>query len=259
MNIRIILRKEVTYTNGKSPLALRFTHQRKNKFVGLGVSVLPEHWDNSAQIILDTCPDYRELQVQIDSKLSEYKKKINRLEVLDIEVTFEALFEPKGRRIDCTVEEYFTQKVKHLKSLGKVGTASKYESCLKLLKKCNRVDIRFDMVDMQYLKEFELFLSAKGNASNSMGTKFSVLKALYNHAIADGVFTPKDNPFTRFKIGKFWKATRKRAISKEDILKLKELELPNDGSSFYLEFARDIFLFSYYTAGINFKDWTSQL
>ena len=35
MNIRIIIRKEVIYTNGKSPLALRFTHQRKNKLVGL--------------------------------------------------------------------------------------------------------------------------------------------------------------------------------------------------------------------------------
>ncbi len=37
-------------------------------------------------------------------------------------------------------------------------------------------------------------------------------------------------------------------------MKLKGLELPDDGSSFSLAFARDIFLFSYYTAGINFKD-----
>ena len=68
---------------------------------------------------------------------------------------------------------------------------------------------------------------------------------MYNRAIADGIFEPKDNPFSRFKVGRYWKPTRKRAINKEDVLKLKELELSED-SSFYLEFARDIFLFSYY-------------
>jgi site-specific recombinase XerD len=140
-----------------------------------------------------------------------------------------------------------------MESLGKVGTAGKYRYCLNLLSQCNSVTIRFEQIDMGYLREFEAYLLGKDNASNSVATKFSVFKAVYNRAIADGVFEPKDNPFNRFKVGKYWKPTRKRAICKEDILKLKALELP-DGGSFYLEFARDIFLFSYYVAGINFKD-----
>ena len=45
---------------------------------------------------------------------------------------------------------------------------------------------------------------------------------------------------------------RKRAITKEDIHKLIELDLSD--RDFYTQLAKDIFLFSYFMAGINFKD-----
>ena len=49
-----------------------------------------------------------------------------------------------------------------------------------------------------------------------------------------------------------WTNTRKRAITKEDIHKLIELDLSD--RDFYTQLAKDIFLFSYFMAGINFKD-----
>lgn len=72
----------------------------------------------------------------------------------------------------------------------------------------------------------------------------------------EGVFTNEDSPFKKFKVGKLWTQTRKRAIHKEDVQKLKEFDLSTliKYPTPYLEFARDIFMFSYLTAGINFKD-----
>jgi len=256
MNIRIVQKRETIYKNGKSPLFLRFTHTRKSKFISLGVSVLPEHWDYEKQIICSECPENSMLNAVIKSKQEEYLKQVTRLEILEIEVNFDTLFGAKSKRINCTVANYFRQQVERMESIGKIGTASKYRYCLTILEQYKSLDIRFEQLDMQYLHDLEAFLIGKGNRSNSIATKFSVLKAVYNRAISDGIFEPKDNPFSRFKVGKYWKSTRKRAISKEDILKLKELELSED-SSFYLRFARDIFLFSYYTAGINFKDIAS--
>ena len=55
-------------------------------------------------------------------------------------------------------------------------------------------------------------------------------------------------------MGSLWTKTRKRAITKEDVQKLAELEIERDSRFNYRDFARDIFLFSYYTAGINFTD-----
>jgi len=103
------------------------------------------------------------------------------------------------------------------------------------------------------LNDFEAFLHSVGNQLNSIATKFSVLKALYNKAIADKIFLCKENPFILYKVGKHWTQTRKRAIRKADIQRLMQAKLPVTRSP-YTEFARDIFLFSYFSAGINFKD-----
>ena len=114
------------------------------------------------------------------------------------------------------------------------------------------VNMRFEELDLTYLREFEIFLRQRGNVSNSLATKFSVLKAVYNKAVSEGVFVPKSNPFQQFKVGSLWTNTRKRAITKEDIHKLIELDLSD--RDFYTQLAKDIFLFSYFMAGINFKD-----
>ena len=228
MNVRIVQKKEIVYKNGCSPLFLRFTLKRKSKFVSLGVAVLPEHWDNERQIVRSEHPDSYALNAQIKGKLDEYLKQIQKLEILEIEVNFDTLFGAKSKRINCTVANYFRQQVERMESIGKIGTATKYRYCLTILEQYKSLDIRFEQIDMQYLHDLEAFLIGKGNRSNSIATKFSVLKAVYNRAISDGIFEPKDNPFSRFKVGKYWKPTRKRAISKEDILKLKELELSED-------------------------------
>ena len=68
------------------------------------------------------------------------------------------------------------------------------------------------------------------------------------------MFLQKINPFAKYKVGSLWTRTRKRAITKEDIQKLVALEIAPNYRTDYAEFARDIFLFSYYTAGINFTD-----
>ena len=253
MNFRAVQKKEIVYKNGQSPLFFRFTHERQSKFITLGVSVFPEHWDNEQQEVKSDCPDYSAHNTLIKNKKNEYHKQIQKLEILEIEVNFDTLFGTKSKRINCTLADYFRQQVDRMKSVGKVGTALKYHCCLSLLTQCNSVNIRFEQVDMNYLRNFETYLLSKGNTSNSVASKFSVFKAVYNRAVADKVFEPKDNPFNRLKVGRYWKPTRKRAISKDDVLKLKELELP-ESNSFYLHFARDIFMFSYYMAGMNFND-----
>ena len=147
----------------------------------------------------------------------------------------------------------FRRTIAQLESVGKIGWTSKHKVTFSLLQQFRSTNIRFDEITVGYLRDFELFLMKKGNKSNSIATKFSVLKAVYNKALAEGIFTTPHSPFLQFKIGRLWTATRKRAIRKEDVQRLMQAEIPADGSA-YLDFARDIFLFSYLSAGINFKD-----
>ena len=84
-----------------------FFHDNRKKSVGLGVSVAREYWDAEAQKITDDCPDRDDIQFQITAKIKEDVKKIKKLEALGIPVTFETLFETIGKRMDCTVGDYF--------------------------------------------------------------------------------------------------------------------------------------------------------
>ena len=43
---------------------------------------------------------------------------------------------------------------------------------------------------------------------------------IYNKALAEELFAPKVNPFVKFKTGRLWTATRKRAITKEELRRI---------------------------------------
>lgn len=254
MNIKIVQRKDRIYADGRCPLFFRFTQKRQCKYISTGIALTQEFWNETEQRITESCPDSESLNWQLKEKLAEYQKQIDKLTVLEIEVSFDTLFGQKSRYINCTVSEYFQQQIDYLKNIGKVGSAVKYTSCNHLLEQCGLGRKRFEQIDLQYLQDFEAFLIRKGNTSNSIATKFSVLRAVYNKAVKHKVFAETENPFKQYNVGRFWKPTRKRAITKEDVQRIQSLELPASTEVYSTAFARDIFLFSYCVAGINFKD-----
>ena len=220
MNIRVVQKGDIVYKNGCSPLFIRFTHERKSKFVSLGISVLPDHWDKQQQMIRQSCPESAILQQRIEAVLREYERKIRKLEILEIPVTLETLFESKGRRIKCTVSDCFEREIARLESLGKYNSASKVKTVFSLIGQFRNADIRLEEIDLVYLNDLELFLRKRGNKDNSIATKFSVFKAIYNKALAEELFAPKVNPFVKFKVGRLWTATHKRAITKEELRRI---------------------------------------
>lgn len=74
------------------------------------------------------------------------------------------------------------------------------------------------------------------------------LRSVYNRAVEDGL-TTQNNPFKRVYTGV--DKTSKRAIGLKEIKKIKDLDLSNAPT---LDFARDIFLFSFYMRGMSFID-----
>jgi len=255
ISIKIVQRTDKVNRNQTAPIHLRLTQKSKSRYISTGVTVPLNVWNTETQQISPDYPNAGELQLKVDSARIEYEKKIKRLEVLEIEITFETLLDTNSRKNPYqTVSDYFEKLIDGFEKSGKINSSIKYAFCLSSLKKFRSMSITFDKIDKTFLTEFEQFLRKQGNAGNTIASKFTCLKSAYNKALEDGIFKPNDNPFIKFKVGKFWTKTRKRAISKDDILRLKNLELPKDSCFGYKQLSRDIFLFSYYTAGINFKD-----
>ncbi len=254
MKIKVECRKNIVYKNGKSPLSLRFTHQRISKHVSLELSIEACYWDFDAQMLTYDCPDRRTLQSKIDTTIEDYNKKIRRLEALEIEVNFDTLLEINGRGVAISIEDSFQQEIERLEALGKYNSAHKHKSVLSSLSLYRPTKMALEAVDMDYLKGFEVSLRKRGNKDNSIATRFAVFKAIYNRAIKEGVIVPKQNPFIQFQVGSLWTKTRKRAIDKDDIQKIIALEIPYNYRTEYKQLAKDVFLFSYFTAGMNFND-----
>lgn len=59
-------------SDNELPLMLRVTKDRKRKYVSLGISVNPEHWDFSKNQPKAECPNHEYIELLIADKLKEY-------------------------------------------------------------------------------------------------------------------------------------------------------------------------------------------
>ena len=254
ISIQSICRKDKIRQEGMVLVYLRFTYNRERRYVSTGIYIQTKDWDFDNQRLINKNPTNEEIQLKIESIRYKYLKRLKQLEVLDKEITLDVLLnEKKVRTAAYTVKECLEQTIKRLESLGKYNSASKHKTTLSLFMQFKSTPTQLEEINFQLLEEFELFLIQRGNQSNSIATKFSLLKAAYNKAAEEGKFTSKINPFIKFKVGKLWTSTHKRAITKQHIMLIENYS-PQCSDTGYILLARDIFLFSYYTAGINFGD-----
>ncbi len=144
MKIKTICRHEIVYKNGKSPLAIRFTHQRTHKTVSLGISVEPHYWDKDAEMITANCPERVILQSKIDSTLAIYRKKIQRLEALDMEIDFTNLFDLTAKCTPQLVDSYLERQIAAMKQAGRINTAIKYTATRTSLVKFHPAKLQFE-------------------------------------------------------------------------------------------------------------------
>ena len=254
IKIQPICKKNKIKKDGLAPIYLRFTYNGEKRYVSTGIYIQAKDWNPESQCFINEKPENEEIRLKIESIRYKYLKRLKQLEALDKEITLDALLdEKKIKTAAYTVKECLEQTIKRLETLGKYNSASKHKTALSLFMQFKSTPTRLEEINFQLLEEFELFLIQRGNQSNSIATKFSLLKAAYNKAAEEGKFTPKINPFIKFKVGKLWTSTHKRAIAKQHIILIENYS-PQCTNTEYILLARDIFLFSYYTAGINFGD-----
>jgi uncharacterized membrane protein len=95
---------------------------------------------------------------------------------------------------------------------------------------------------------YETYLKEQGASMNTVSFYMRILRATYNRAVDKGVIRQRF-PFKHVYTGV--EKTVKRAISFKVIRQLKEMDLSHSQS---MEFARDMFMFSFYTRGMSFVD-----
>jgi integrase len=156
----------------------------------------------------------------------------------------------RSNSTSTTVFKYAEEFIKKLEKTGKIGNASIYTTVLNAFKNSrNEQDLSFNQLNYRVVKDFEEYLQEKKIKINTISLYLRTLRAIYNYAIKDKAAQQALYPFKDIKIKS--EVTSKRALTKEDITKIRNLKL-EEGSE--LDKARDYFLFSFNMRGMSFVD-----
>jgi len=172
-----------------------------------------------------------------------------------IEIRLENL--PAATTTESTVQEttactgffaFMEDVIEQLKGEKKERTAEAYRAALCSLRKY-RSEEEFGIGELtpQMMEGYEAWLRRNDVKLNSCSFYMRILRAVYNRAVNSSLVTDC-KPFVKVYTGNA--RTAKRAVSIETIRQLESAPLERSKA----RFARDMFMFSFYTRGMSFID-----
>lgn len=251
----VVCYKSKTLSNGENPLMVQISINGKRKYQSLGVSINSKFWDFSKNKPKLNCPNGEFIQKIIFDKVTELQKQILEFNANQIELTPTNLLAANKSTIrEKTVDEFYRELILQFSQTNKTGNRLIYKGSYNSIKEFSegRLNILFTDIDINWLNRYEKWLRSKGNKETTISLLFRTLRSAYNKAVELKCASKNNYPFNDFKISKFDVKTKKRAISKDEILRIIELDLSQEKET--MEFSRDIFIFSYLGGGINFTD-----
>lgn len=254
----VVCYRSKTLSDGTSPIMLRLTKDGKRKYVSLHLSVNPAYWDFKKNAPKRNCPNKDAISAIIEKQSAVYREVITDLKVEGKDYTLETVIQRVEKPIKKqTFDTYINNYIQLLQSENRHGYAKTFiELASSVAGYRKSLKFYFCEIDLKWLRGYEIYLRNRGNKENTIGIRFRTLRALCNRAISDKIVKKDIYPFEDFKVSEFYEQTRKRAITKEDIQRIIDLDIKTITTyhSPYLEFGRDLFLFSYLSCGINLTD-----
>lgn len=195
-------------------------------------------------------PRYAHL-VSVESALQWELNRLQRMVQESVPVNLDEIAANFSSGIDAmdSVFNFIRRQIHHKEQIGKVRSSETYRSMLNSFT-CFRkgVDLTFDMMDGMLMELYEAWMRKCGLTRNSTSFYMRILRTNYKLAVEKGL-TPDRHPFRNVYCG--IDKTVKRSLPFSEIKKISALDLSRKPS---MDFARDMFMFSFCTCGMSFID-----
>ena len=245
-------------TNGKEgSIYYQVIHKRTVRQIGTDFRVFDTEWDKEASSVR-IMPETNENRKRYLHSVAEHIGwDIRRLQAIIAQCdrqggkySADNIIEKFNGQMDGQSLFGFMQGIiGQLKQLGKVRTSETYTAALTSFMKFREgQDILLCEIDSDTMMLYEAWLKANGNCPNTTSFYMRILRAVYNRAV-EKELTEQRHPFKYVYTG--IDKTVKRAVPLKAIKRIKELDLTLKP---HLDYARDMFLFSFYTRGMSFID-----
>jgi len=241
--------------DGKYPVVIRITKDRKSKIITL-LRVNLSDWDEKNNKLKRKFKNENLLleikKGKVDNAILNFKKKETEYTIEDIVREIKESRISKADRTNKTnLIVFIDETEKHMIELEKFSSAKTYRGTKNSLIKFKGNNIDFKDVTVDFLEKYEVFLRKNGNSDGGVAFKMRELRSIYNKAINKKLISKDIYPFNRYKISKLKTKNIKLALTKEELKKLKNVDLSLHP---HLADAYRYFFFSFYARGINFKD-----
>lgn len=244
-----------TVTDREGTIYYQVIHERKVRQLLTNYHVFPSEWDEKRSMV--TTLQKSERKSFILSIRERIRWDVERLVKIDRKLDSNGLTYTADDVIDefnrysheYSLFNFMEGIIAKLKQNGKVRTAETYKATLNSFKKFRQdEDIMLDCLNSEVMEAYEAWHHNRGVTPNTISFYTRILRAVYNRAVEDDVIESR-SPFRHVYTGV--DKTVKRALPLDVIKKIKGMDLSLNAA---LDFARDMFMMSFYLRGMSFID-----
>lgn len=253
-SIKVKFRRS-TVTGQEGTIYYQIIHDRKVRQLLTDYRIFPSEWDESRSMV--ATPVKSERKSFILAVREGIRRDMERLVKIDRQlksngITFTAddVIDEFNRFVrEYSLFNFMEGIIARLKQNGKIRTSETYRSTLNSFRKFrHNKDIMLDCISSETMENYEAWHKTRGVAPNTISFYTRILRAVYNRAVENEIIEDR-NPFRHVYTGV--DKTVKRALPLEIIRKIKALDL---SLAPMLDFARDMFIMSFYLRGMSFID-----
>ena len=232
----------------------QIVYKRVIRQIRTNYRIFRKEWDENKSCVIIANNSREAFLCDIGERITRDVRRLNvitgRLESDETDFTADDIVRKYHEAADDqSFFRFMEEVIARLEQLGKTRTSETYTSAMgSFMRFREGRDVFLDEIDSELMMEYEACLKRQGVSLNTISFYNRILRATYNRAVEKRL-TGQRYPFKGVYTG--MEKTVKRAIPIEAVRKIKKLDLP---SKSVLDFARDMFLFSFYTRGMSFVD-----
>lgn len=252
--LKVVLHPKKTKGENVFRLAFRVTAYRRRSYLYLGYNIDPEDWSEEGEKVKKSHPKHAQLNRLIRKKFDQIDDIIFETGSIGKKLTAKQILDSvRDKRKN---NSFFELANEHVDDLFK---SNKYNRAISDRGKVRRIseftkgrELSFQEIDESMLKRLKTFLKIQRNISErSVMNYYVFIRLLFNRAISRGIIDQNLYPFGRGKILIKYPQSIKIGLNEEEILKIEELSLEENSIIWH---TRNVFLFSFYLAGIRITD-----
>lgn len=241
---KIEMRKDYATKDGKRPICLRYTANRRTTLISLNILIKPRHWNKVSCTVRDTEPH----SYYYNKAISEFYQKAdtiimeNFFKPLSISQFIEKIRDKSFGNTDFYV--FIENEIELLKKVRAPGTIENYNKLINTLKAW-KPTLSFDEITLDFIQQFHNHELEVGNLPSTIYKKHANFKFLIGIAVdKEKIAKP---PYEKFEIKKNIKAQNNDILTEDELKKLQDAYDKKKYSKGKQEVLRE-FLFACYTS-----------